>query len=433
MIYTALVPIPLILALRFFMLFGFSWVYFALFAFVMAYASVIATSWAVYLPGHYDVQEAKRLLPFIGSGLLIGTVVGGIGVAIFVPIMGAANILFVWVAALAGVTGMVQAIAKLFTPLDAATRKAKSSGPRGAQQKPGLLDSLKEGVAYSRSSALFLTTAIATIATMMALVLIDFEASKIFARQFPDSAQLTAFLGVADGFTTIIALMVQWFVVPRCIRRIGVQGTNLLFPYTLTMAFGFLLAAPMIVPAIFARFTRSSLMPSLRGTTRTLIFNAVPRKTGALVRSFNTGIVLPIGQIAGALVLVTLKGLSIPILFPVLGLLISAFYVFYSYRQNTAYGGALLDLLKEDKIHLLDLGDDELRQLDANAIAAISERLSTDQVELSQTATEIGGEQGQSLHELAMSQEEETLAAIELLRTIGHQQAFDALVGYCLP
>jgi ATP/ADP translocase/HEAT repeat protein len=427
MIYTALVPIPLILAMRFFMLFGFSWVYFALFAFVMAYASVISTSWAVYLPGHYDVQEAKRLLPFIGSGLLIGTVVGGIGVAIFVPIIGAVNMLFVWIVALAGVTGMVQAIAKLFTPLDAETRKAKPSGPRGAQKKPGLLDNLKEGAAYSRSSALFLTTAIATIATMMALVLIDFEASKIFARQFPDSAQLTAFLGVVDGFTTTIALMVQWFIVPRCIRRLGVQGTNLLFPYTLTAAFGFLLAAPMIVPAIFARFTRSSLMPSLRGTTRMLIFNAVPRKTGALVRSFNTGIVLPIGQIAGALVLVAMKGLSIPILFPVLGLLISAFYIFYSYRQNTAYGEALLDLLKEDKIHLLDLGDDELRQLDATAIAAISERLSTDQAELSQTAAELGGEQGQALQELALSQEEETLAAIELLRTIGNQQAFDAL------
>ena len=427
MIYTALIPVPLILAMRFFMLFGFSWVYFALFAFVMAYASVVSTSWAVYLPGHYDVQEAKRLLPFISSGLLLGSVVGGIGVAIFVPIIGAANVLFVWVVALAGAAGMVQAIAKLFTPLDAETLKSKPSSQRSAQTKSGLLDNLKEGVAYSRSSALFLTTAIATIATMMALVLIDFEASKIFARQFPDSAQLTAFLGVVDGFTTTVALMVQWFIVPRCIRRLGVQGTNLLFPYTLTAAFGFLLAAPMIVPAIFARFTRSSLMPSLRGTTRTLIFNAVPRKTGALVRSFNTGIVLPIGQIAGALILVVTKGLSMPILFPVLGLLISAFYVFYSYRQNTAYGEALLDLLKEDKIHLLDLGDDELRQLDATAVAAISERLSTDQAELSQTAAELGGEQGQALQELALSQEEETLAAIELLRTIGNQQAFDAL------
>ena len=427
MSYTALAPIPLILAIRFLMTFGFSWVYFALYAFVLAYAMVISTSWAVYLPGHYDVQEAKRLLPFIGSGLLIGTVVGGIGVAIFVPILGAANVLFVWVVALAGITVMVQAIARLFTPLDAETRKSKPSSPRVAQKKPGMFDNLKEGVAYSRSSALFLTTAVGQVATMMALVLIDFVASKIFARQFPDTVQLTAFLGVVDGFTTIIALMVQWFIVPRCIRRLGVQGTNLLFPYTLTAAFGFLLAAPMIIPAIFARFTRSSLMPSLRGTARTLILNAVPRKTGAVVRSFNTGIVLPMGQVAGALVLVAMKGLSIPILFPVLGLLISAFYVFYSYKQNTAYGEALLDLLKEDKIHLLDLGDDELRQLDTNAIAAISERLSTDQAELSQTAAELDGEQSQAMQELAMSQEEETLGAIELLRTIGNKQAFDAL------
>ncbi len=427
MIYTALIPIPLILIMRFFMIFGQSWVYFALLAFVLAYASVLSTSWAVYLPGHYDVQEAKRLLPFIASGLLIGAVLGGIGVALFVPVIGAANILFVWAGSLLGVTAVVQAIAKLYTPMDAETRKAKPSSQRGGQKKPGVLDNLKEGLAYSKSSTLFLTTAVATIATMMALQLIDFEYSKIFARKFPDSADLTAFLGVVDGLTTILALMVQWFIVPRCIRRLGVQGTNLLFPYTLTAAFGFLLAAPGLLPAIFARLTRLSLMPSLRGTTRTLILNAVPRKTGALVRSFNTGIVLPVGQIAGALVLLVAKATGTPIIFPILGILISAFYVFYSYRQNTAYGEALLDLLKEDKIHLLDLGDDELQQLDANAIGAISERLSTDQATLSQTAEELGGEQGDALQGLAMAQEEETIAAIELLRTIGNKQAFNAL------
>ncbi len=427
MISMALIPVPLILILRFLIVLDMRWVYFALFAFVLAYASVLATSWAVYLPGHYDVQEAKRLLPFVNSGLLIGAVVGGIGVAFSVPIIGAANVLFFWMGALLGMAAMVRAVGKLFTAMDAEARKAKPGGQRRTQKKPGVLTNLKEGVSYSRSSALFMTTAIATIATMMALQLIDFEYSKIFAREFPDSADLTAFLGIVDGLTTVIALGVLWFIVPRCIRGLGVQGTNLLFPYTLLVAFGGILAAPMLISGIFARFTRQSLMPSLRGTTRALILNAVPKKTGALVRSFNTGIVLPIGQVAGAVVLIGLKGLSIPVLFPVLGLLICAFYVFYNYKQNTAYGEALLDLLKENKIHLLDLGDDQLRQLDAAAVATISERLRTDQAELSQVAEELSGEQGEYLLEIALAQEEVTLAAIELLRTIGNAQAFAAL------
>ncbi|WP_089719209.1 HEAT repeat domain-containing protein [Candidatus Entotheonella palauensis] len=425
MAYSAMVPIPFIIVLRIFMEWEFSWVYFALYAFVLAYASVLATSWAVYLPGHYDVQEAKRLLPFINSGLLIGAVAGALIVAALVPTIGAANVILLWLGALLGIIVVVQTVGKLFTAMDADTRKTQAPSPRPAAKKTSVFDHLKEGVSYSRSSALFMTTAIATIATMMALQILDFEYSKIFARAYPDSAQLTSFLGIVDGLTTILALFIQWFIVPKCIRSMGVQGTNFIFPSLLTLSFTGILAAPILLTGVFSRFTRSSLQPSLRGTTRTLILNAVPRKTSALVRSFNTGIVLPVGQIAGALVLVLLKGLSIPILFPVLGLLISAFYLFYSYLQNKAYGDALLDLLKEDKVHLLDLGDDELKQLDAAAVAAISERLRPDQT--SRTALFANLSDDDHPQERAAAQEEVSLAAIELLRTVGSKPAFDAL------
>ena len=403
MIYTSLLPVPLIVLMRILMFGGMHWVYFVLYTLVLAYATILATSWTVYLAGHYDVQESKRLLPFITSGLLIGTVLGGVGVALCVPLIGSANILWLWAGILVAGGAIVHSITRMFTAIDTKARKSKRAAP-----KPSLRQSIAEGIAYSRSSALFTTTAIASIATMMALQVIDFEYSKIIRVAFPDSARLTAFLGVFDGLTNLMALMLQWFAVPWCLRRFGVQGTNLLFPYVLLFAFGFLSAA-LRVPAfslpaaMFARFTRSSLMPTLRGTTRTLMLNAVPRKTGALVRSFNTAMVMPLGQGAGALLLVLLKGVALFWLFPALGLLITAAFIFYSYKQNRAYGEALLDLLKEDRIHLLDLEDDDIRKLDSTAVAAISERLKSDKDEV-------------------------TLAVIELLRTIGSPQARTALL-----
>jgi HEAT repeat protein len=403
MMYTSLLPVPLIVLMRLLMFGGMHWVYFVLYTFVLAYATILTTSWTVYLAGHYDVQESKRLLPFISSGILMGTVLGGVGVALCVPLIGSANILWLWAGTLVAGVAIVHSTTKMYTAIDTKARKTKRAAPR-----PSLRQSIAEGIAYSRSSALFTTTAIASIATMMALQVIDFEYSKIIRVAFPDSAKLTAFLGVFDGLTTLVALMFQWFAVPWCLRRFGVQGTNLLFPYVLLFAFGFITAAlgmPVfsLPAAMFARFTRSSLMPTLRGTTRTLMLNAVPRKTGALVRSFNTAMVMPVGQGAGALLLVILKGVALPWLFPALGLLITAAFIFYSYKQNTAYGEALLDLLKEDRIHLLDLEDDDIRQLDSAAVAAISERLKSDQ-------------------------EEVTLAIIELLRTIRSPQARTALL-----
>src|SRR4029453_4896386 len=80
----------------------------------------------------------------------------------------------------------------------------------------------------------------------------------------------------------------------------------------------------------------------------------------------------------------------------------SDLYIVCTHKQNRAYAAALLDLLREDRIHLLDLNDDDLRHLDASAVAAISARL--------------------------MSEDEEVrLAAVALLRSIGSPPANAAL------
>src|SRR5438094_8041264 len=60
MIYTSLLPVPLIVLMRLLMLGGIHWVYFVLYTFVLAYATILTTSWTVYLAGHYDVQGSKR-------------------------------------------------------------------------------------------------------------------------------------------------------------------------------------------------------------------------------------------------------------------------------------------------------------------------------------------------------------------------------------
>src|SRR5215510_532185 len=118
MIYTALLPVPLIILMRLLMLAGVHWVYFGLYTFVLAYDTILTTSWTVYLAGHYDVQESKRLLPFIQSGRLIGMVLGGIGVALCAPLIGSANILWLWVGTLVAAVAIVRNITRVHTAID---------------------------------------------------------------------------------------------------------------------------------------------------------------------------------------------------------------------------------------------------------------------------------------------------------------------------
>ena len=110
------------------------WVYFALYTFVLAYATILTTSWTVYLAGHYDVQEAKRLLPFIQSGTLIGMVLGRLGVA-FAPLIGAANVLWLWIGTLVAAVAMVRTITRVHTAIDTRARKTKRAAPGRACAK----------------------------------------------------------------------------------------------------------------------------------------------------------------------------------------------------------------------------------------------------------------------------------------------------------
>ena len=400
MIATVLLPVPFIVLLRLVILLQVSWVYFFLYAFVLAYGVLLMLSWSVYLAIHYDIQEAKRLVPFISSGTLLGAIVGGIVVVFGVRLLGPANMLFLWVGTLAAGALLIWHIARRYPFLEAP--KVKRGG-----NKPGLLRTMAEGFVYVRSSALFMTIALTTFTVMSALQLMDFEYSTIIRAAFPDSAALTAFLGMFDGLTTVLALLLQWFVVPWSLRHFGVQGTNLLYPYVLLVAFLGLastafLPSIALLAAMFARFTRTNLLQALRGTPYTLILNAAPRKTGGLVRSFNTAMVLPLGQSVGALLLLLMKGLAVLWLLPVMGIALTVGYIIYAHKQNRAYAAALLDLLREDRIHLLDLDDDDLRHLEAPAVAAISTRLMSDD-------------------------EEVRLAAVALLRSVGSAPASAAL------
>ena len=343
LVYTAVLPLPIIVLMRVLILLEANWVYFLLYTLVLAYGAVLFTSWTVYLSGHYDVQEAKRLVPFITSGLLLGAVLGGGSVAVCAPWIGVANVLFLWVGTLLGVAGVVWWIAQRFTALETESRKVKRS-----TKQPGLWQNFTEGMTFLRTSSLVMTATMVTIATMLALQFFDYEYSKIFAQAYPQPAALAAFLGIFDGLTTMVALLLQWFVIPSCIRHFRVQGTNVLFPYALTVAFGGMLLAPTLITAMGGRFTRMGLAPSLRGTTVNLMLNAVPRKMAVRVRSFNTGVAVPVGQGLGACLLVALQGFGVPLLFPALGLLASVVVVWLAHRQNRAYGEALLGLLRED-------------------------------------------------------------------------------------
>src|SRR5438132_717809 len=68
MIATVLLPVPCIVLLRLVLLHHMPWVYFLLYAFVLAYGALLMLSWSVYLATHYDIQEASAWCHLFPAG-----------------------------------------------------------------------------------------------------------------------------------------------------------------------------------------------------------------------------------------------------------------------------------------------------------------------------------------------------------------------------
>src|SRR5215475_3187974 len=129
MIAAVVLPVPFIVLLRLVILLHIAWVYFLLYAFVLAYGALLMLSWSVYLATHYDIQEAKRLIPFISSGLLLGAIVGGMVVAGGAELLGPANMLVLWAATLGAGALLVWRLARRYPYLEAPKARRGSGKP----------------------------------------------------------------------------------------------------------------------------------------------------------------------------------------------------------------------------------------------------------------------------------------------------------------
>ena len=283
MIATVLLPVPFIVMLRLVILLHLPWVYFLLYAFVLAYGALLMLSWSIYLATHYDIQEAKRLLPFIASGLLLGAIVGGMVVVGSVALLGPANMLWLWVATLGAGALLVRRIGRRYPFLEAPKAKQGSG-------KPSLLRTIAEGFRYVRASALFMTMALTTFTTMIALQLMDFEYSTIFRAAFPSRAALTIprHGRWADDRNRPRAAMVRRALEFAPFRRAGHQ-----YGVSVCVISGFYrpcqhISAPIhhLADRHICRFTRMNSPDPARHAMRPYV-NAAPRKTGGLVQGFD--------------------------------------------------------------------------------------------------------------------------------------------------
>ena len=344
--------------------------------FVM-FTNMVPNNFRAFYGLYLDVLQAKRLVPIILTGGRYGGIVGGFSIPLLVFVLGSvANMLYFWIATIgvsifliAGIQVRLydQLIEKPSAPQKRSTAKGISKGRSGLS----LLKANRYVAAFSIFSFLII----------LLRSFQDFQYSVIFREVFQDKAQLASFLGLFTGIGSAVALLVQTFITPRLIRRLGLGTANLLYPLTSLIGLGAMIISPAFYSSIFLRFNNKNLQESIRNPINALLYNALPPNLRSRVGAFVAGQVVAIASILSGIILLIIKptGLALLPLSPrwVAGItfVIALSYLATGFFLRSEYTAALRKMLEERNLGLFQFAQEGFGEIDENNMAILLKNL----------------------------------------------------------
>ncbi len=287
---------------------------------------------ALYLAKNLDVVQAKRLTPIVLAGSQIGTIIGGLFLALSAPHLGVQNLLLVW-------------CMLLFLGIIMITWHHKRTGhslyfrhPRkhSNKMKQSMID-ISVGMKYMKKSDLVRYSSFALFCMVIVFYILSYTANRIYNDTFKTEESLTAFFGLVAVITNSLALVFQLFITNRVIQRFGIKTVNLFFPFSTMISYLFLIFSFALPSAIVTSINKDSIMPAFRNPVRSLFYNALPNYIQGRARAMSVVVVIPLALLVCGGVLWTVQQMNNPLYFLSIGLILTCFYAYFNLRMNKAY------------------------------------------------------------------------------------------------
>jgi ATP:ADP antiporter, AAA family len=232
---------------------------YALYLWTGIFASWVIVQLWLSFGGSFTVAQAKRLFGFIGTGSVLGAVIGSASARGLTAFLAAEHLL-VAASALLVVTAIGPA---RFLP-----SSEGSPAPRGERAPSSPLEALRSGPYPKRILALVLSSTIT-------LTLADYLFKSTVARTVPDQ-ELGAFFATLGVTLNSIALGAQLFLVGAVLRNFGVHRALLVLPAFVALGASGLAVFGTLGAAIALKGVDGSLRHSLHRTSLELLYVPLP-------------------------------------------------------------------------------------------------------------------------------------------------------------
>ncbi len=349
------------------------------------------------LYGQYlDVLQSKRLVPIILTGGRYGGIVGGLAIPLLIPVLGSvSNLLYVWIGAIVVSVGVVQ-----YTERRLRDHLIDDAGPK--KRKTTKTATKGGNLALMRTNRYVCAFALFSFIVVILRSFQDFQYSLVFREVFPDRAQLASFLGYFTAIGSAFSLLVQTFITPRIIKRLGLGTANLLYPLTTIVGLAGMAISPGFYSAVFLRFNNKNLQESIRNAINALLYNAVSPSIRARVGAFVAGQVVAVASIVSGVALLIIKPTGLA-LFPLsagqlalISLFIAFAYLAVGFFVRHEYGAALRRMLEERNLGLFRYAQEGFGPVDDESMAILRKNIREGDDDLCVFTAQMMAESGRS-------------------------------------
>ena len=214
----------------------------------------------------FDPRQAKRTFGFIGTGGLVGGVIGSAVAGFLAEPLGTGNLM--WLGCLQLLLCAVLA-ARVFRIGQLRGGQARQRPERGARAVAGGFDVIRR-VPHLRMIAVMVFTAV------LVSTFVDWLFSAAVEEAFPDRPQQAEFFGQIFAAYNLLAFLFQLFFVSWMLRALGVVGTLFALPLGMGGGVAWMLLAPGLWAASAAKGADQTLRYSVDQAAREILYLPVP-------------------------------------------------------------------------------------------------------------------------------------------------------------
>ncbi len=321
------------------------WTAAAFYVWVSIFSVLVVTLFWLVANDLYRPRDAKRLFGLIGSGGILGGIVGSSIAAFGAKSLGTERLLLLsaFLLVLCWLT-----VEQLWAVT--ATDRLDAHGASHEKAKPKEDFMSRSGgflrmVAQSRY--FFLLVALVGLNKLIS-TLTYYQLNPFIEQHFMDVDAKTAFTGAFFGAINICAFIVQFVCTSWLLRRVGLRTVLMVLPAGLLLGTGALLAFPLFWIAAATELYDHSLNYSLHNTAKELLYLPIDRSIRYKVKPFIDMVVFRFGKgIAAVVGIVLLDKLGMPARF--LGFLtvpLVCLWLWIAWRMSREYTLTIRTLLQ---------------------------------------------------------------------------------------